>query len=512
MAVPVFLTDGKTAIDFVDGKLPVDVTGITVNASSDMNLDTVNAAVTLNVAVTNTPDVTGNVAISGTPDVTGNVTVSGTPDVTGNVTVSGTPDVTGNVTVGNFPASQTIDGEVQIVPSLDSGIVDAFGRQRVSELITMFSSSLTKDGGGWDWDIELSGNTGNIEYGWDNWTSSFPMTVNDTHNAAVVRQSFRRFHYQPGKSQLTIMSHVLGAGEVGVTKTIGYGDENNGIFLQSIDNVLGFTIRTNTTNNAVDTFVAQANWNLDKLDGTGVSGYTLNVAKANILFIDFEWLGVGRVRCGFVIDGKVIYAHAFNNANNLEGVYMRHPNLPLRYELTCNGDQAANSTLTQICSMVASEGGMTPIGNPRTAHTTANVAVAAGDEPTVILGIRLSNTNQDNQILLKGAAIYNDVDNSAVEYQLIMAPTVNGAFAGSWEVGNGTTVEFITGNGAQTVNDGRLLVTDYATTRSAGTIGEESRPELGYTINGVPIELYLCARRVRGSGVVNGALNWIDLR
>jgi hypothetical protein len=56
-------------------------------------------------------------------------------------------------------------------------------------------------------------------------------------------------------------------------------------------------------------------WNGDKLDGTGASGLTLDLTKPQILWIDFEWLGVGNVRCGFIINGQYIVCHTYQTAN-----------------------------------------------------------------------------------------------------------------------------------------------------------------------------------------------------
>ena len=87
------------------------------------------------------------------------------------------------------------------------------------------------------------------------------------------------------------------------------------MFYRYKDGVNYFVRRTFVSGSAVDADeIAQSDWNTDKLDGTGPSGIILDESKAQILWWDFEWLGVGTVRCGFVIDGLFRTCHVFNHA------------------------------------------------------------------------------------------------------------------------------------------------------------------------------------------------------
>ena len=83
----------------------------------------------------------------------------------------------------------------------------------------------------------------------------------------------------------------------------------------------------------IDTKVPQSAWNIDRCDGTGPSGYTLNLAKNQMMYIDYSWYGAGHIRFGFRgADGTIVYCHKMinNNVNNI--AYMRSGNLPARYE------------------------------------------------------------------------------------------------------------------------------------------------------------------------------------
>jgi hypothetical protein len=169
--------------------------------------------------------------------------------------------------------------------------------------------------------------------------------------------------YQPGKSLLIFNTFVMNTLTANLKQKVGLFDANNGIFFTADGTTLKIVRRTYTSGAAVDTEISQSSWNGDTLNGTGASGFTLNAATSNILFIDIEWLGVGSVRVGFVINGQLITAHTFYNANSLTTVYMQTANLPIRYEIERAGTITAGTyTLQQICSSCISYAVIVPAG------------------------------------------------------------------------------------------------------------------------------------------------------
>lgn len=207
-----------------------------------------------------------------------------------------------------------------------------------------------------------------------------------------IHQTKRYHHYMPGKSQLIYSTFNYGEAQPNVYKRTGYFDDRDGIFLeQAPDGTLSFAIRSYVTGIASDRKVAQSEWNKDRLDGNGPSGFTLDITKTQLFFIDFEWLGVGRVRCGFAIDGKNVVCHEFYNSNHLPTVYMSNPNLPVRCEVRNTGTQVgAGGSFIQICSSVMSEGGYTEAGR-EFSHTTNLRTVGIGSTVPII-AIRLKNS------------------------------------------------------------------------------------------------------------------------
>lgn len=238
---------------------------------------------------------------------------------------------------------------------LDGAPRDAFQRLRVSQATSLFDTSFeySIDDHEWTTSVAASGAVSLSTV-----SGMVSLDVSSATTSSALLQSLRYHRYQPGKSQLVLMTGIVGAGVDGVTKRLGYFDANNGIFLEQVGTTsLNIVRRTDTSGSVYDWSVPQASWNIDTLQGTGVSGKTLNIDKTNILLIDFQWLGVGRVRVGFDIDGVVCYAHEFLNAGSLDVPYMRTPNLPIRYQILKTSG-ASTGSLKAICCSVVSEGGI----------------------------------------------------------------------------------------------------------------------------------------------------------
>ncbi len=234
---------------------------------------------------------------------------------------------------------------------------DAFGRLRVSNPQTIFDSKLVYDDQSLYWAEQQTG--GAAPGVWNSNDACVTLTV--AAGQTSLRQSRRFFTYQPGKSQLIFQTFNLRGPELNLVKRAGYFDSTNGFFLElDSTSAVNLVRRSTSTSTFGDTQVPQASWNLDPMNGSGPSGVTLDFGETQILVMDFEWLGVGSARLGFVINGSVIYAHRFDNANINPSVYMSTPNLPIRYEIDATGGGAGS--IDCICSSVSSEGGLQGAG------------------------------------------------------------------------------------------------------------------------------------------------------
>jgi len=234
--------------------------------------------------------------------------------------------------------------------------LDAFGRLRVSNPFTLFDSQQRFGlDASFRSNVETGGSVTFIPT-----QSSANLTVTNATGSFAARESAYTFRYQPGKSLLTMMTFTMAPASSGTTRQrVGYFGWSDGFYVE-LENGLELVQRSNVTGSLSFSNVAQVNWNGDKLLGAGPSGLTLDITKSQILWIDMEWLGVGSVRMGFVINGLFILCHTFHHANLFVGAYITTACLPVRYEIrTLNGAAPATSNLTQICSTVMSEGGAT---------------------------------------------------------------------------------------------------------------------------------------------------------
>lgn len=301
------------------------------------------------------------------------------------------------------------------IAAQDTPLLDPFGRIRVSNPHTVFDSKQIFDNLPLVWDdSEVSGGGTGSSHSTN--TATTTISVSNATAGKRVRQTFRSFNYEPGKGQLVLMTYSDIETESGNTKLLGIGNDNNGIFLVSKDGTMYIRRRTYVTGSAVDNDVAQSSWNKNTLS-------SFDPSAANIFFVDFEWLGVGRVRAGFVIDGQFVVCHEFLNANTLNTVFMSTPNLPLRYSIQNDGTGPADS-FGHICTSVISEGGVNTVGLSGYI-SLSDAEVDANTEGTyyAVMGIRLKSANIGATVNIERVSLL-ALTPDEFEWRLILNPTL----------------------------------------------------------------------------------------
>lgn len=390
--------------------------------------------------------------------------------------------------------------------------VDAFGRLRVSQPYTLFDSQNRYSADN-QFDVATTG-TGTTTYLPNE--AAVKMEVTAGGVGSVTRQSYRSFPYQPGKGLLVLATFVMdGNQSLNLTQRVGYYNDQNGVFFQRVDGTYSFVLRSYVTGTASDArTVNQDDWNGDKLDGTGASGYTLDPSKAQILWMDFEWLGVGSVRCGFIINGQYIVCHTFNNANEITNVYMTTAILPVRYEIK-TVTSAVAASMKAICCSVVSEGGFEQTSIDHVARRTT-ILGTIGTTFLPLVSIRLAS-GRTGAVVLPNRVQVLPTTSQNYEVALIKNPTLTGA---TWAatVPSDTNVEFDVAATATT--GGTIVQTDYVTTSGSGGTGATSFAnaynfdlQLGASIAGVSDIYTVAIRTVSGAttGDAVGSLSFYDL-
>lgn len=298
---------------------------------------------------------------------------------------------------------------------------DAFGRLRVSEPHTLFDSQ-HQDVENDKWDTLITG-AGTKTHLPDE--STIKLEIGTANNDGIIRETLRTMPYQPGKSLLIMNTFAMGTPKANVVQKVGYFSSNNGIYLENDSGNNYLVIRSSTSGNVVESKIAQTNWNIDTFDGLGYSGQGtgeehkngIDVSKSNLFWIDVEWLGVGDVRCGFLVDGILKTAHVFHNDNRNDTTYMRSAILPLRYEISNKGVTSSNTVMRQICSTVISEGGYSQINQTRSASNPLTGKNLTNGINNPMVSVRLK-TNRLNAVAIPVAVDLYGLQATAFKYRI----------------------------------------------------------------------------------------------
>lgn len=432
-------------------------------------------------------------------------------------------DVTIGDRIGNFASIHQSTSALKVYNTnpvttvntvMDPTQLDAFGRLRVSEPFTLFDSSHRySDNGLWASLTAVGGS-----YSFNQNQGLIEMTVNSLSNSSVIRETNKVFSYQPGKSLLILNTFVLAPSSNNLRQRVGYFGNDNGIYFQVDDGNLSFVERTLINGSPVsENIIPRSSWNGDKLDGSGSSGLILDITKSQILWMDFEWLGVGSVRIGFIINGKYIVCHTFHHANIIQSTYITTASLPLRYEITNKAATSSSKTLKQICSSVISEGGYELRGYQKSIETpilTPKELITKGVYYPVIT-IRLKNSRKDAIVILTALSI---IGKSLAYYNWkLLARAVSSGGSGTWvSAGDDSSVEYKLD--ATSVSGGRTLASGFVVTSNQGSTQIDILKEALFKfqlerdyLNSINYELTLVVSADTDTSNVYSSMDWEEI-
>ena len=391
---------------------------------------------------------------------------------------------------------------------------DAFGRLRISQPLTLFDSSHRyRDNNLWTGLVVGTG----VTVGFVTTQGLVQIGIGTTAGCSVIRETTKVFSYQPGKSLEVMNTFVMNPKKTNLRQRVGYFGADNGIYFEVDGNTVNFVERSIVSGMMSETHVAQSQWLYDAMDGTGPSGITLDTSQAQIFWMDIEWLGVGTVRVGFVIDGQFIHCHSFHHANLIQSTYITTASLPLRYEIANTGITTSSSILKQVCSTVISEGGYElrglqqaisiPIDSPRTLGTAGTFY------PVIGLRLKTSPNRLDAIVILTALSIM-PITTGNFNWQMRASGTTTG---GSWvSAATDSAVEYnITGT---SYTDGRILASGFfnASYLSASQVDilKEALFKFQLERNGLtstPYELTLVVASSGANDTVVASMDWEEI-
>jgi len=425
----------------------------------------------------------------------------------------------GNTTqtnIYNKKAVLTYDISTQNInasPFGDNATSDAFGRLRVGLPVTLLDAKLIYDKLPYVFDEVVNIGASTFARG----DSCVNMQVSGD-GGYVIRQTRARFNYQPGKSLFGAFTFVA-APQVNIVKRIGLFQSltaapynvDDGMYLEINSHGPSFNIVKTLGTATGTTTIPQSAWNIDQLNGTGSSGINIDFTKAQIFAMDYEWLGVGRVRFGFYANGKLYYAHQQTHLNQLNNVYITSPNQPVRYEIRQTG--AGSGSLKQICATVLDEGAQEEIGTSATAYTSAAITVQS-NVMTPIIAVRVSPTYEDTVILLKNFYLYNTDNTRDIKYILYRNADTNKDL--QYYPANSSQMQYALGSNTITVSGGFELMSGFAP-RSQGTSASLEALDLagligrfGANINGTPETLIIGGMGIGGTATILASVNTLQ--
>lgn len=426
-------------------------------------------------------------------------------------------DINGNnvsVTIPTSSLDVNVTNTITSVTTPEPTQLDAFGRLRVSTPLTLFDSSHRyRDNNLWSSLTAVGGS-----YAFNQNQGLVDLTVNSLSGSSVIRETTKVFSYQPGKSLLALNTFVFAASTNNLRQRVGYFGKDNGIYFQLDNGVMSFVERTLVNGSpATENIIPLSAWNGDKLNGTGTSGLTLDITKAQILWMDIEWLGLGTVRVGFIIDGKYIVCHSFHHANKIASTYITTASLPLRYEITNKGATSGSKTMKQVCSSVISEGGYELRGLQQAIGTPIDAPkrlVTKGVFYPVIT-LRLKSARNDAIVILTAISI---LGKSLGAYNWkVIASGVTGGGTGTWiSAGDDSAVEYKLD--ATNITGGRTLASGYCTTSNQGSTQVDILKEALFkfqlerdNLNGVNYELTLAMASDTDTSDVFASMDWEEI-
>jgi len=394
---------------------------------------------------------------------------------------------------------------------------DAFGRMRTASPLTLFDSShrygdnnlfSTLTGGSTVTSASavFNQNQGLVE-----------LKVNALSGSKIYRETTKVFSYQPGKSLQILNTFVFNDAKTNLRQRVGYYGTDNGIYLELDHSTLYMVVRSLVTGVVTSTRIPQSQWNVDKLDGTGSSGIILDITKAQIMFMDIEWLGLGTVRTGFVINGQFVPCHYFHHANIIYTPYITTASLPIRYEIENKAATSSSSVLKQVCSTVISEGGYELRGLQQVVGTsiTAPKALTTAGTLYPVATIRLKSTRLYGIVILTALSLLG-VGTGIYNWQVIASGVTSGG-SGTWvSASSASSVEYKLD--ATAVTGGQVLASGFFSSTAQGSTSIDILKEALFKFQlqrniftGIAYELTLAVTASTNTELVYGSMDWEEI-
>jgi hypothetical protein len=358
------------------------------------------------------------------------------------------------------------------------------------------------------WDTSLtSGGTAVF----DATTSSVQMGVTSTIGSKSVRQTLNVQKYIPGRTSTLSFAVRMQAPVAGIRRRFGLFDGADGFYFE--DNGGDYACVLVNSGAGTTNRVSRANWNGDKLDGTGPSGITADPAAIQMITVVYEWYGAGQVAFEFIIDGNPIVVQTFNTANTGVAPWCKTPFLPIRMEIENVSAATGPHYIWQGSNSLIADGSTNKAGIAQNILTpTAGISLTTANTFYPVVSIRLKSTMLQG-VILPTSFQAATLDNTSIFFKLIRNATVNGTWVDMPDANSFAQYNY-TSTGA--ITNGTDLFSGYIPSNSGGVVNKldpETAYQIGRSALGTvsdTLTLAIAATNANKQGV--GALTWIEQR
>lgn len=391
--------------------------------------------------------------------------------------------------------------------------VDAFHRLRTSQANSRFASFNEFGGNSREFVTQATG-TGSSTF-LPNEASLQLSTGGTASGAAFRRQTRLSWHSSSSRSVLIYMSQQFGPPVANARQRAGWFDQGNGIILEQTTAGVRLIKRTDISGVPSDaTSIEQADWNIDPLDGTGPSGFSIDWSLRQTMFMDIQYTGTGRGRVGFIVGGTPVYCHQFASGNVPLLSQIRTPNLPLRHEVENTGVAGGTATMKISGMSLSIEGDpSTPRGALNTC--TNGIAEIAVTTRRPILSFRAKATY--NGLPNRGWVIPYDYTAIARSNNALLEIVTGHSLVGaSWvSVNPASLVEYDVS--ATSLVGGGPVITGFVAAGSGSTAGTalqsviEDYPQTVDALTNGQLIISMVATSFAATCNISGAFNWREI-
>jgi len=225
----------------------------------------------------------------------------------------------------------------------------------------------------------------------------------------------------------------------------------------------GSTIAGAVASKTIDTRVPQSQW-FDPCNGTGASGYNLDLTKMQMWYIDYSWYGAGVIRWGFrTTGGAIIYVYSQQNNNQRFEAYMRSGNMASHYE--SNGI-TPTSYLTATLASGTGAGGTISVADTSLFAPSGVVKIQAAGQTGVVEYISYSSKTSTSLTITARAQTGGQASAQTFTYSATAPISV--------EYSSPDTAASLSHWGSSVIMDGRFdddksLIFNYGTTTAVST-------------------------------------------